>query len=68
MIHTNDRRYICDACGKKFLRADALNNHKRIHADERPYPCNICEKYFRQKGDRDKHVRTQHANAHIEPN
>lgn len=47
-------------CQKRFFRADALNNHKRIHTDERPYPCNRCGREFRQKGDRNKHIRTQH--------
>lgn len=47
-------------CGKRFFRADALNNHRRIHTDERPFPCPVCGREFRQKGDRNKHHRTQH--------
>lgn len=65
LIHRGERRYGCEECGKRFYRADALKNHQRIHSGEKPFACWVegCQKSFRQRGDRDKHVKSRHKNA-----
>ncbi|XP_056646602.1 zinc finger and SCAN domain-containing protein 23 [Diorhabda sublineata] len=59
-LHTNDRKYKCNLCSQQFFRNSNLVAHKRIHTGERPFPCEVCGKEFRQKGVRDRHLKTQH--------
>eukprot|EP00731_Ephydatia_muelleri_P015257 Em0008g977a len=45
-----DRPFICDICGRKFIRATHLRRHVRIHTGEKPFACHICGRRY-ARGD-----------------
>ncbi|XP_035303441.1 zinc finger protein 39 isoform X2 [Cricetulus griseus] len=47
--HTQEKRYVCNVCGKGFYKRAHLNAHQRTHTGEKPYDCKECGKTFRLK-------------------
>ncbi|XP_037024768.1 zinc finger protein 391-like isoform X9 [Bradysia coprophila] len=49
LVHTQERNFECDFCGKKFALRASLKNHIFAHINIRPYKCDLCPLAFKVK-------------------
>lgn len=47
-IHTNERNFMCQACGASFKTMNCLKNHSRLHTNIF-YHCDMCTSRFKGK-------------------
>ncbi|XP_055985122.1 zinc finger protein 445 [Sorex fumeus] len=43
---TEDKAFLCQQCGKTFIRKKSLINHQKTHTGEKSYQCGECPKEF----------------------
>ncbi|XP_044743370.1 gastrula zinc finger protein XlCGF57.1-like [Chrysoperla carnea] len=56
----DEKKLICDVCGKVFPKKNKLTRHKKNHTQDRPFTCSICNKCFKTKGSLQTHIKLRH--------
>ena len=51
IIHTDEKRFSCSKCEKKFSQSQHFKTNEQIHTDEKPFSCSKCEKKFSSSGN-----------------
>ena len=64
-IHTVDKPYKCDVCGRGFSLLQPLKIHQRTHTGEKTYKCDVCGKRFSQSPSLEVHQRIHTGDKHL---
>ncbi|XP_045168589.2 zinc finger protein 37-like [Mercenaria mercenaria] len=57
-VHTDEKKFICDKCGKSFKAWPYLKQHRQIHIKERNILCPVCPMKFKTAGVFKAHLKT----------
>ena len=58
--HSNNRKCVCQVCGKAFEGQYLLERHMVVHSDARPFACTLCTGTFKRPDHLKVHVLGEH--------
>lgn len=51
------KQFICEVCGKSFIKPSLLTRHSAAHSQLKSFRCQMCHQSFTQKASLQKHLR-----------
>ena len=58
--HTKGCNEVCNICGRAFIKAHMLNQHKKTAHGNHTYACEFCNIVVRQKHSLTRHLKKRH--------
>lgn len=58
ILQHNDARFICEICGKRFVKHSIYTEHLVVHSDVKIHKCDICQMSFGRKGNLKVHLKS----------
>lgn len=61
LMHSNDKKFVCDVCGKSFKYRNGLSVHKTVHLAYKSHICDVCGLGFNAKNTLLTHIKLKHS-------